>query len=674
MQFIYPGLLWALLLLLIPILIHLFYFRRFKKVYFSNVSFLKDIKKETSSRNRIKNWLILLSRLLALSALILAFALPYLSKDDALLTGNKSISIYIDNSYSMSAKSTQETILQQAKKKAIEITEAYDERNQFQILTSDFKAIQQRFVNQDETRSIIDEIVPGSRTRNLSSVAHRIQQAMRSQNTEHKIAYIISDFQQSISDEIQIDSNLQINFVPLQSVKEANISIDSVYFESGVAMLNQGNKMRVVLTNHGDELVENIRLSLLSNDQEKPVGTYDIAANASLTVDASVQPNKTGWHRAQLKITDYPIVFDDTYYFSYYVEEFVNILALHDLKSNNYLTAAFEAIPYCKLEHKAIRQIKYNEFAEKNLIILNDLKTLSTGLISALKQYVEKGGNLLVFPNQSSDISSYNQLLNLLQTSQLDAFKSTKKEVYTINKNSFVFDGVFQGKQSNNLKLPSTNGQYDFKHFQTRPFQHILKYRDGKSYLIKSNFDLGIVYLAAAPLNNKYSDLVQNAEIFVPMIYKMALSKAVGTPLAYTIGKDRIIQTKITKSNAEDQLLIEGAKSFIPGQYSQGNTTILDVSDQISEAGFYTLQYKDIARENYAFNYNNLESKLSYYSTNDLKTKYPKTVQVLDHKEIDNFAENIKEATTGKQLWRYFLIAALIFLLLEQLIIRFVKR
>ena len=47
MQFLYPGFLFALAAIAIPIIIHLFNFRKFKKVYFTNVAFLKEIKHET---------------------------------------------------------------------------------------------------------------------------------------------------------------------------------------------------------------------------------------------------------------------------------------------------------------------------------------------------------------------------------------------------------------------------------------------------------------------------------------------------------------------------------------------------------------------------------------------------------------------------------------------------
>ena len=102
MSFAYPGFLWALLSLAIPIIIHLFNFRRVQKIFFSNTRLLKQVKEETTKRRRIKNWLILLSRLLFLSFLVLAFAQPFLPASDQFSSG-KNVVLYIDNSYSMSA-------------------------------------------------------------------------------------------------------------------------------------------------------------------------------------------------------------------------------------------------------------------------------------------------------------------------------------------------------------------------------------------------------------------------------------------------------------------------------------------------------------------------------------------------------------------------------------------
>ncbi|MBK8505799.1 MAG: BatA domain-containing protein [Saprospiraceae bacterium] len=137
MQFLYPLFLAALATLAIPVIIHLFYFRRYKKVLFTNVRFLKEIKEESSIRSRLKNLLILLCRLLAVLFLVFAFAQPFIKRDENVKKGQKLISIFVDNSYSMASLSQDAPLLEEAKRKAKELVNAYDLEDRFQIISHD---------------------------------------------------------------------------------------------------------------------------------------------------------------------------------------------------------------------------------------------------------------------------------------------------------------------------------------------------------------------------------------------------------------------------------------------------------------------------------------------------------------------------------------------------------
>src|ERR1700709_153658 len=100
MHFLYPAFLFALLSLAIPVLIHLFNFRRYQKVYFSNVQFLKEIQEKQSHRKNLKERLILATRILAITFLVLAFTKPYLPGKNAVNAGKQqAVSIFVDNSY-----------------------------------------------------------------------------------------------------------------------------------------------------------------------------------------------------------------------------------------------------------------------------------------------------------------------------------------------------------------------------------------------------------------------------------------------------------------------------------------------------------------------------------------------------------------------------------------------
>ena len=275
MQFLYPSFLWALLALAIPIIIHLFYFRRFKKVYFTNVKFLKEVKEETSARRKLRNLLVLLMRLAAIAMLVLAFAQPFIPQDTEVQKGDKSVSVFIDNSFSMNALSQDVPLIEKAKQRAREVVEAYSVEDRFQILTNDFEGRHQRLVSKEDALSLIDEIKTTPSVKEISKVLTRQLQALNTSKLENKSAYVISDFQKNISDfENFSDTIMEMNLIPLQSVQERNISIDTAYFDSPVQMLNQTNTLVIKVRNHSDDVAENIRLSLKHDGQTKPCLLY----------------------------------------------------------------------------------------------------------------------------------------------------------------------------------------------------------------------------------------------------------------------------------------------------------------------------------------------------------------------------------------------------------------
>ena len=137
MSFLFPSFLWALFALSIPVIIHLFYFRRYRTVYFTNVSFLKELKEEKSTRNRLKHLLVLLLRLLLIACLVIAFAQPFLKGKNNADSGRQTVSIYLDNSFSMMAQDDEMPLLEKSRQLATEIVKAYPAGTQFHYITND---------------------------------------------------------------------------------------------------------------------------------------------------------------------------------------------------------------------------------------------------------------------------------------------------------------------------------------------------------------------------------------------------------------------------------------------------------------------------------------------------------------------------------------------------------
>jgi hypothetical protein len=677
MQFLYPNFLWALAALAIPIIIHLFYFRRFKKVAFSNVKFLKEVKEETSMRSRLRNLLVLAARCLALAALVFAFAQPFLPSAREVLTGRKAVSLYVDNSFSMGAESDSAPLLQIAKDRARDIVNAYGVEDRFQVVDNDFRGRNQRLVGQEEALELIEDIKVAPASRRLSVVNGRQRSALRTENIDNKITYLVSDFQRNVTDLTaeKLDTGVQVNLVPLTSVRERNVGIDSVWFEAPVPQLNQNNLLLVRVRNYGNEDLDNVRLSLNYLGQNKPEGTLEIPARNYVIDSVYLNIAEPGIGKAELRITDFPVQFDDVYHLTFRTADKVKVLNIDDDgQPQRNLRAALGGLSVFAANYVGSRNIDYGSLAENDLIVLTDQVSVGSGLAEQLRLYVENGGNVLVFPPRNADVTSYNTFLTRVGADRLEAFAEQNREVSGLNRREFIFRDVFRNRSAA-LRLPATTGNFPVGRVGSRQQEALLTYRDGSVALAKYTLGEGNVYLSSAPLDNEINNLALNAEIFIPMLYKMGISSGRRRQAAYTIGQDEVIQTSRRSAGADIVFKLRGKKGeFIPEQRVVDNRVLLSINNQVPEAGVYDLVLGDEVVDAFAFNFDRKESDLTYLNGNELAelANIP-NVSLLDADNQASLIGDIRERNEGTPLWRYFIWAALAFLLVEVLLLRFLK-
>ncbi|PHN01330.1 BatA domain-containing protein [Flavilitoribacter nigricans] len=675
MQFLFPTFLWALAFLAIPVIIHLFYFRRFRKVYFTNVRFLREVKEDTSARSKLRNILVLIARLLALAFLVLAFVQPFIPQDSEVKAGRKAISVFVDNSFSMSALSEDVPLLDKAKQRAREIVQAYGVEDRFQVLTNDFEGRHQRLVSQEDALALIDELTVTPNVRELSKVVTRQQQALETGDIENRSTYIISDFQKNITDiQDYADTTVALNLVPLQAVQERNISIDSAWFDAPVQMLNQNNPLVVQVRNLSTQEAENIRLSIRYDGQTKPVGTMSIPAESVVLDTVNVSILRPGRYDAELAITDYPVQFDDKYYFAFDVDEKIDVLVVNGSLPNRYLEAAFQGISYFELTTQLSQNLDYSRFPNYQMIVLNELDAISSGLAFELQEFVNNGGNLLVFPSKNAQLATYQSFLSGFPANELTAWEEQVREVGNLNTEEFIFRDVFENRNAN-LILPSSQGNFGLTNYSNRREEPLMQYRDGNRYLSKYQIGKGHLYLSTVPLNEEVNSLVRNGEIFIPMLYKMAISSGYQKPIAYTIGQDELIEASHETQSGEIVYKLTGDdEEFIPEQRIVGAKVFLGVGEQVKEAGFYQLFLnQDDILEQYAFNYDRKESDLAYYGLEELRSLVGPNASLIEVADNTPFSTVIEERSQGIVLWRWCLALTLLFLALEVLLLRFWK-
>jgi hypothetical protein len=682
MQFLFPGFLAAAALIAIPILIHLFYFRRFKKVYFSHVRFLQEVKEVTSNRRRLRNLLVLLMRCLALIFLVLAFAQPFIPRSKTAKQGLRAVSVYVDNSFSMAALGEDAPLLELAKQRAREIVKAYSAAEEFQVLTADFEGRDQRLLSQEDALARIDEIQIGKASRPLSKVLLRQQQCLRSGKAENHIAYLISDFQANQVDLDNFkDSLLQVYLVPLRAVQENNLSIDSAWFESPVQILNQPATLMVKVSNRGSEDIEEVRLGFYHEGQTRPAAVFRLPARGTHTDTARFNILRPGWHVARLTLQDYPVQFDDDYFIAFYVAERINVLCIYEQQPNRYLGDAFAGAPYFRVDYADVRNLDYSRFPDYRLIVLDELILISSGLAQELKAFAQNGGNVLFFPAQNGDVNAYNGFLRNFQAGNLGPFEPTERQVTQINTQEFVFRDVFLNVGAN-LRLPTTRGNF---RIAPERGEHILTYRDGSAMLAKYSLGEGALYLSAAPLNERVSDLVGHAEIFVPLLFKTAVAGTKSRQIAYTLGRDEVLEVGHLVSAAgemtykmrrrSDRSRSESANAaveqeFIPEQRIVGAKALLTPGTQLGEAGWYDALLRDTVMAVFAYNYDRKESDLRCLTEDELKERLAPNMEILARSAKADFTAVVTEEDRGVSLWRWCLVFVLLFLAVESLLLR----
>lgn len=673
MSFLYPQFLWALSLLAIPIIVHLFNFRRYKKVYFTNVQFLKDMKEQTTTRSRLKHLLVLFSRLLAVAFLVFAFAQPFIPKNNNdLEKTSKVVSVYIDNSFSMDAVGEEQSLVETAKRKAPEIANAYSAETQFQLITNDFEGRHQRLLSRDEFITALDEVKISPASRKISEVISRQKQALSQSSAESKLVYLLSDFQENISDPEE-DSSITTYMVPIESNRGMNVAIDSCWFASPVQMLNQTTTLLVSITNHGEEKVENGNITLHVNDKTTAISDFTVAANETVIDTLSFTISEPGWLKTEVTIEDFPITFDDQYFLCFHVAEKINLLAIGEQNENPYIKAMFSGNSFFSLTNNNSGQLDYSSFGQYQLIVLTSLKTISSGLAFQLKEYLNSGGSVLIFPDAQADKNSYNAFLSSVNASTLGDWSTTTKQVSKINTEQEIFKDVFD-EIKENINLPSAKASFNFISNARSGEEPLLKFSDNASFLSKFGIEKGSLYLCASPLDKEITDLPVHA-IFVPMIYKMAINGIRSGKLSYTIGKDNLVEVTDQTEHGQAGYKIKGESiEFTPSRNIVAGKLMLGIEGQIRQSGFYEISIADGENaEQFAENYDRKESVMKFYSAEQLKELFEN-----DHRNIiesagDDFSVAVAEMNHGNALWKLCIIFTLSFLAIEILLLRFLR-
>jgi hypothetical protein len=681
MNFLFPTFLIGLAAIAIPIIIHLFNFRKYKKVYFTNVQFLKELKQESDSKSKLKEWLILAMRILAISFLVFAFAQPFIPGKVKTIQGEKAISIYIDNSFSMESTNKKGTLLENAKTLATEIINTFNASDKFQLLTNDFEGKHQRFISKEEFVEQLNDVKISSATKSISDVIKRQQDFLQNSSAKNKRIFLLSDFQKntSVIFKTDIDTSIAISCIPIASSEVNNVYIDSVWFETPVQQYETQQIIHAVVINKSNKDIENGSLKLYINDAQVSLASFNVSAGNKKDVSISFTVKVKGINKGVLKIEDYPITYDDNFYFSFNAQTIINALVINgkDTKTAGNFKSLMQNDSLFVYKENSDASIDYSVFAKTNIIVLNELNTITSGLTSELQKFVNAGGSVVIFPNKKSDIISYNTAFQTLQLPQIIKLDTTNIKTQSINFEQGLYEGVFD-KVDQRMDLPKVFEHFEFTKTTNNNSQGLVLLQNGQFLVSLNTLGNGKVYVFSIPSDETSSNLLKHA-LFVPTLIKMAILSLKPSPVYYKTAINEVISLN-SISNFSDKplhiLKVDKKVDVIPEHRLLNNTTALYTQNQITEAGHYNVEENNVIIKDLAFNFDRKESDMNFMTQEDLQKQIDekglKNVSVIELNE-KSLTNALQEVNDGKKLWKLFLILALMFLAAEILIIRLFK-
>ncbi|QED37107.1 hypothetical protein FK178_05000 [Antarcticibacterium arcticum] len=642
MQFNNPEVLFALFLLIIPVIIHLFQLRKFKKESFTNVKFLKKITPQTRKSSQLKKWLVLATRLLLLACIIMAFARPYFPSGNPESQNIETV-IYLDNSYSMQATGTRGRLLDRSVQ---DLLSQMPEDRTFTLITNNDEI-------EEVTRQDLQEITYSASQADLKSVFLRAGNKFSADPRVTKKLLLISDFPGNLEiPEEFTGKDFEIYALPRQGQRRGNISIDSLYQE---------------FERPGEQIVK-VRFSYTGNNPGSvPVSLFNgpvLLGKSSIDFTKEEEFYEIGFpledseiSRGKITVEDNGLEFDNSLYFSVNKNLPVTVTSINSGEAG-FLQRIFSG-PEFDYNAMPATGINYNTLTASRVIILNELQDLSASMASTLTNLAaSKEVVFIIIPSVEAAGPGMNSFLRTIGFSGFGEPIAEERLITNISFNHPVFSGVFE-EQVKNFEYPKVQLSYG----PGTGGKTVLSYENNNAFLLENRGN----YFFTAPLNSTNSNFTQSP-LIVPVFYNMGISALKPAQLYYELGRANKVDVPVKLPGDRILKITSAEENFIPQQRRFTNKVEIITEDLPQQPGNFNIILEEEGGPLISISYNipRTESKSDYVEISD-KDKFT----ILE--ELPQFFSSagfVKELDT---LWKWFVTFALIFLIIETLLLKYFK-
>lgn len=615
-------------------------------------------------------------RLLCVFFLIMAFAQPIIYNGTE-KNSIQTISVYVDNSLSMNTSNGNTTPLNESLVALEKMASMLDINTKYFFIDNNFSSKDKLQLNRDRFKDRLTETKPSITSKTLGEVLKKINvSANQSSLNKNNINIIISDFQKSNVGnlaKLNLDSTQKILLVPMQNTEIGNVYIDTLWVENLFNAEKTKNTLHYVIKNSGKKNIETSIRFYIEGTQNANTSVV-LGANQKKELFFDFITRDRNEKKCKLILKNDAILFDNEYFFMINASPLIKILSI-GANSNTYIHNVFQSESIFQYKENKLGELSAKDLASSDITFINSFDKLNLSEQNQLLAYVQKGGNLVLFPSPAvSSATLYNICKkfdlgdNLLINNVLEV--ENKSNLIAPDANNPFYDQVFD-KIDKSITMP-----YVFPVLKLNSKNNILlSNTKDEPFLTHKQISNGKIYLFSTPIQSLYTDFFIHS-IFVPTMYKLAfLSNSKPSKLAYT-SEEKNIKLQIFLTYSQSKVTLVNEKfSYIPEQFFRSDGFVFKMPNQSIEAGYYKLIHADTTLTTLAINPSKSESIFDFYSVSELKNVFEnfKNIKVFDLNTSLSVGEYLKNQYQGIVLWKYCMILALVSIFIEIMLIKYMK-
>lgn len=683
MTFLNPAILIGLLAATIPVIIHLLNLKKLKNVEFSTLMFLKELQKNKIRKIKIKQWLLLLLRVLIIIFIVLSFARPTLQglSIAGVTSAAKTTSVFlIDNSFSMSLIDQQGSFLNQSKNITEKIISVHQDGDEVFVNFIAADSISTLNINSADflnsmKASEISLLKPDLK-QNLILAAELIN---KSKNFNREI-FLFSDFQKNLFPSEQekndfselFNDRVKIYSIPFKKDDIFNLSIDDAKPENQIIQKGSTLSFIVTVTNHSQQNLQNRVLSLFINEKRVAQKSFNINANETQKINIETTLYSDGLINIYTELESDDIKYDNYHYMVVNVPDKISVLILRNENVKpDFLKFSLQTLPDEKIiveEKDPLRSASIQLNSYDVIILVSDFYEN----ITQLKSYIEQGGSLIIIPSSKINFNNFNNLINSLGFGKFDSFISTENKVSLqfdkVDYEHPVFKDLFSNNQQKKVDSPTIT---QLLKNSVLNGTSIITLSDNSKFLSENKIGKGRAFLFNSAFNTEWSDFPVKS-IFAPLIVKSVFYLSQKDFSSYQLNAGDEFAIEINKINSPRVIIKrpDGTEDYF--QLNEINSQFLRYK-KTNLAGVYHIVSNDRTLNAFSVNHHQSESKQEYLSTKDFE-KFLESFnfkgQLIEIKPNENPIESINQSRFGSELWKIFVVLAIITIILEMFISR----